>query len=356
MKIAQVQVQISNVLHFKKKILNEQKSISELLQNVSLELNYLSRRTEPYLNLFDRLLIECANLHQLYPLSFISEVEEKINTLSFLKMELVKEDGSEQLVRSMFNDLEAFLLSSFHIEITDLSKNYSKLVKYKITKDMIKNNTSNLYHGLKLNYSVEALQRGSLLGRTTHRFWEDGKRYKDNHEQYNNNYWMKGVSLSRDLEYSLNWSDVLFVFDKNTMKSSTIEPYSWHSHFSDTIKTHKEEREEFLVLAKSKKRYKNKDNPSWAEEYSEAVSYDTSKMSEEERSDYQNYLNQLIKDGDKNDLRALKSPEGEFSFIENDSLIGFVIKDTTLDVFGVNNEEVQFLINHPKFIGILGAK
>lgn len=116
-----------------------------------------------------------------------------------------------------------------------------------------------LYLGFKdSHWAVQALSQNRLAAKSTQRFWDDGKRRKDNDPEYENSYWMKGISLTRDLRFAMSWGDVTFRLNQNWLsKRYKIIPFNWGYSIPGEIKNHKREREEFLVVKSTKDRYLN---------------------------------------------------------------------------------------------------
>ena len=88
-------------------------------------------------------------------------------------------------------------------------------------------------------------------------------------------------------------------------------------------------------------------------EYEEIMSHDLSTMDEDEAEYYQKFKDKMTKDKSKIDLDALKQPEGSFDFSSNDALVGLVLRYHIIEIYGVDNEAVQYVMNHPLFMGIL---
>lgn len=219
-----------------------------------------------------------------------------------------------------------------------------------VSKSLDLKNTHLFFHAVKTEYVRDILDRGGILGYTTHRYWDDGRRYKDNEPEYNNSYWMKGISMTLSLSYALGWGHVVLVFDKNEIiKRHPIENYNWGHHIAQGSRNHKKEYEEFVVLSKTGKRYLNKDNPEFKEEMDyflnlkESPDCTTEELAEI-RARY---------DKKQNDICAgeFNTPEGEFVF--GSALKGIIVRGSLIDIYGTEDALVQYLVNHPKFLGIL---
>lgn len=255
-----------------------------------------------------------------------------------------------QIVELSFNLANKYL--PFKDELKILIKSEQALIN-KTTHLIIKPipNKNFLFHAIKEQYAQEVLERGSILGYTTHRYWDNGKRYKDNQPEYEENYWMKGVSLTRSLDFAINWGVVVLVFNRDEIaKNYQLENYNWGNHLAQGSGNIKKETEEFLVLSKKDKTYRNRDNSEFMKEYREALE-GLKNVHPDEIEEYKSYIETLEKDIDKINIQDIKKPEGEFNFSK--SLVGIIVSLSSVEIFGLNNPMIQTIINHPKFLGIL---
>jgi hypothetical protein len=112
---------------------------------------------------------------------------------------------------------------------------------------------ANLYHGLKFKYAIPALKANKLDAYTFQRFWPDGKRRKDDDPEYQNSYYYRGLSLTRDPKYASGWSHVIFEFNQDALKTKyKIIPYNWGYSIGKGYEQGsrvKHEREEFLITS-----------------------------------------------------------------------------------------------------------
>jgi hypothetical protein len=105
-----------------------------------------------------------------------------------------------------------------------------------------------LWHAAKLKHAAQALDQGFLQAYTSHRYWPDGIRRKEDDPLYENSFWMYGWSMTRKREYAQGWSDVLFEFDADKIAETfKIEPLTWNNLFSHNKKMIKKEFEEFVI-------------------------------------------------------------------------------------------------------------
>ena len=113
-----------------------------------------------------------------------------------------------------------------------------------------------LYHGYKdPEHFASAMERDSMLGTTTQRWWDDGGRLKDDHPDYDTSNWMKGLSLTRDPIFAMQWGRIIIAVDPAIIRQRhKIIPFNWGYSIPErnggTDQDHKREREEFVVTHK----------------------------------------------------------------------------------------------------------
>ena len=113
-----------------------------------------------------------------------------------------------------------------------------------------------LYHGYKdPEHFASAMARDSMLGTTTQRWWKDGSRLKDDHPDYDTSNWMKGISLTRDPHFAMQWGRVIIAVDRNIVaQRHKIIPFNWGysipARYDTSPQDHKREREEFVMTHK----------------------------------------------------------------------------------------------------------
>jgi hypothetical protein len=112
-------------------------------------------------------------------------------------------------------------------------------------------NIAPLYHSLKEDRAIKSLKENKLGGYSMQRYWKGGKRYKDDHPEYEKSIWMRGISTSRDIEYCAKWNNIIFVFDQSKLKTKyKVVPYNWGFSIGNGYKQGsrmKREREEFII-------------------------------------------------------------------------------------------------------------
>lgn len=110
-----------------------------------------------------------------------------------------------------------------------------------------------LYHGYNdpENF-VTAMKTDQMAGFTTQRYWDDGKRRKDNDPEYQGSNWMKGVSFTRDPRFAMRWGRVMIAVDQSIIaQRHKMVPFNWGYSIPEREhgirQDHKREREEFAI-------------------------------------------------------------------------------------------------------------
>jgi hypothetical protein len=113
---------------------------------------------------------------------------------------------------------------------------------------LLEGRDADLYHGYaKPEFASLAIKNNELAATTAQRFWADGKRRKEDDPEYKNSYWMKGVSTTRDFKFAKSWGVVVFSLDQSKINHNyKIIPFNWE-YSMVSRKSHKREREEFVV-------------------------------------------------------------------------------------------------------------
>lgn len=122
-----------------------------------------------------------------------------------------------------------------------------------------------LYHAFnKPVHASMAMKNNCLLATSTQRFWADGRRRKEDWPDYQNSFWMKGVSFTRDIHYAMMWGVIVFQIDQRILTQRTkVIPFNWGYHIKDYSgeypgikpQNHKREREEYAVVKKTPDTY-----------------------------------------------------------------------------------------------------
>lgn len=192
-----------------------------------------------------------------------------------------------------------------------------------ITKEF---NCIPLYHAIKSVNAIIALNENRLGGYSFQRTWEGGKRLKDDQPGYEDSSFLRGISTTRDIEYANSWNDVIFVFNKDKLKTKyKIVPYNWGYSIGKGYKQGarmKKEREEFVITGQNDSAIYNKNNKS--------IFYDKDK-------NYKNFL----------DMK--ETPEGYIEPLEK-YLLGFFIGERYIEF--QKEDVIKYLTSHDKYLGI----
>ena len=233
----------------------------------------------------------------------------------------------------------------------------------KYLKDKLENKGkyTSLYHGVNLEVAAQIIDNDKMEARTNQRYWEDGKKRKDNDPDYETSKWMKGWSMTRTFDYAFLWSGLVLEFDKKDLqKEFKIEPISWNytiGRMNTFDIDHKKEREEFIIASRTGK--STKDYERIIREKQDAAYEEYEKTKD---------INKLRKQGDidfidllkqpegKPLLNLLKQPEGKPLLNVNRKIKSIYISDELIEIYGIENKNIKKVLNHPKFKGILKEK
>lgn len=203
---------------------------------------------------------------------------------------------------------------------------------------------ASLWHSMDKNHAVEILKTGVWKPRTTQRYWDDGRRRTEDEPDYKSHgKWMKGFSLTRDPFYAMQWKDVMFQFDSDKLKKQyKFEPYSWGYHMAGAGNKNKintrREREEFLISKKTDKTDVDLDK-NWQDLLDKE--YEKRRKNKTPKKDI-TYMD------------FIQSPEGRpipiYRFLK-----AFYVKDFIAYLYKLDNPNIQYLINHPKFRGLYAS-
>jgi hypothetical protein len=197
-----------------------------------------------------------------------------------------------------------------------------------------------VFHGIKFEYAGGILEEQKIKGYTTQRYWADGKRRQEDDADYEDSFWMKGISTTRSLEFAAAWAPVVLVLDLSLIKhEKEVVPYAWNFHMKGST-NFKKETEEFVVLSRTGKRFKMSENPEFMKEYEEGIQSSDPEVRE--------YYEKSIQ---KHDTHAFDAPAGELDISK--CVMGIFLVGYIIDIYGLDNPLVQQVLNHPKFIGIL---
>ena len=174
-----------------------------------------------------------------------------------------------------------------------------------------------LYHSLKYEYVMTALKNDRLACHSSQRIWPGGKRLKDDEPGYEDSWYLRGLSLTRDKYYAQGWNSVVFEFDQEKLSDRyKLLPYNWGYHIGGGYRQDlraKREREEFLIMKIVKE-------PKGADEFIDM---------------------QL-------EPAAYLKPRSHY-------LIGFTIEDFVFDKL-LNKEQKEYFSSHPLFRGVFTRK
>lgn len=122
--------------------------------------------------------------------------------------------------------------------------------------ELVEGRDAPLYRGFsELKYFAQAMRENRLVGSSSQRYWDDGRRRKDDEPDYRDSNWMKGLSFTRDKHFAMRWGGAVIAVDQSKIaQRNKIVPFNWGYSIAnipgDKPQHHKREREEFVITHK----------------------------------------------------------------------------------------------------------
>lgn len=121
---------------------------------------------------------------------------------------------------------------------------------------ILESKSADLYHATKINFYEDQLKGDYITASVIHRWWKDGSRHDrrnpdgshnvgsedDKNPKWKDHVWIKGISLTRDVNFAKKWGGIIFVLDQQKLDARyKFLPMRWSS-------MHRNESEEFLWM------------------------------------------------------------------------------------------------------------
>lgn len=210
--------------------------------------------------------------------------------------------------------------------------NQKELIKYK-----------GIWHSIKKEHLNCIFNNNYLEARTTQRYWPNGIVYRDNdREKYENSYFIKGWSMTRDRNYAFLWSCVTLLFDWDLIKRDfKIKTMSWNYRSQHCNINYDKEREEFVIsnflnqtIEEIKKEYFNIIDNLYDEKGVKAVKL----WQQENGSDYIDYWQR----------------KGNKIINFEKYLLGIFISKESYEIY--KGKGFELALNHPLFKGFISSE
>jgi hypothetical protein len=209
-----------------------------------------------------------------------------------------------------------------------------------------------LWHGLKVSHAAKQLEQGVLEAHTSHRYWPDGIRRKENDPLYEDSFWMYGWSMTRKREYACGWGSVVFELDAEKIAQSfEVMPISWNNLFSHHKTFQKKEFEEFVISFKDNRTIQNLKDADIQRDN------DIDKLEQQQRKvdidspEYQALAQQIDALYAKPSwFKEWENPKGRPLDL-NKCLKGIYINEEDKKIFE-GYEELAVIVNHPLYKGV----
>ena len=207
-------------------------------------------------------------------------------------------------------------------------------------KDLIQ--YKGLWHSIKKEHLNLILDNNYLESRTTQRYWKNGVVLRDDdRDAYQESFYMKGWSTSRDKFYSLAWSGITLLLDESAIRRDfKVKPISWNYRNACCKVNFDKEREEFIL------------------------SNFIDQTFEEIKQEYFDITDRIYDDLGKDALKKWQSENGtDFIFYMkrkgtkkidlNKYLIGIFIDRIEFDIY--KGKGYEKALNHPLFKGFISG-
>ena len=217
-----------------------------------------------------------------------------------------------------------------------------------------------LWHAAKLENTATILENGYFEAHTSHRYWPDGIRRKEDDPLYENSYWMYGWSMTRQREYAQGWNGILFEFDAEKIAETfEIQPLAWNNLFKHNKKFVKKEFEDFVIAHYEPRSIQ--DMKDFAEKRDEEIDelYDKmyhSTTPEDVREKLKAKIDEL-QEGSKSWVEDWKTPRGKKLSVDK-CVRGIYIDEFIFDLYSKDHpnsdgyKKLLTIINHPLFKGL----
>lgn len=232
-------------------------------------------------------------------------------------------------------------------------------IDFYIERDMTAGRQS-LWHAANLEKTATILDNGYLEAHTSHRYWPDGIRRKEDDPLYENSCWMYGWSMTRKREYAQGWNGVLFEFDSQKIAETfEIQPLAWNNLFKHNKKFVKKEFEDFVIAHYEPRSIQ--DMKDFAEKRNEEIDNLYDKMYDStthdlERQKLKEKIDKL-QEGAKSWVEDWKTPRGKKLSVEK-CVKGIYINEYHFELYSKDHPESEgyknlcTIINHPLFKGL----
>lgn len=199
-----------------------------------------------------------------------------------------------------------------------------------------------LWHGVQFKNIQHVFDKNALEARTTQRYWKNGQTFFDDERiEYENSFFLKGISTTRNKHYAMAWGDVVFLLDNEKIKQDfEVKPFAWNSTIRSAF-DFKKETEEFVISDRM-----NQTMDQIKEEYYDIIDsfYDNNDM-----SGLKHFEKNVCSD---QGVIGYWKRKGSRSLAFSKYVKGFFICDQKPIDCDINKNDYQELFKHPLFLGI----
>lgn len=251
-------------------------------------------------------------------------------------------------------------IEQFSKNLPDNLKQHLEDIDFFRQKD-INSNRQSLWHAIHLKNIHSVLKNNKLDPYTSHRYWADGKRRKEDDPLYEDSFWMYGWSMTRKKEYAFNWNGIVLELDTDKIAHNfEIMPISWNNLFTHNKTFQKKEFEEFVIahyeprsIATMKKQEEER-HELFDNIYTDLMNA----KNKEEEENLQGQIDKL-REEDKSWIEDWRKPRGKSIDLKK-CLKGIYLDKFNYDIlmdstYPEQKETLEMIITHPLFKGLFEA-
>lgn len=213
-----------------------------------------------------------------------------------------------------------------------------------------------LWHGTTVENAKKVFNQGAFKAFTSQRFWDNGIFLKEDHPDYEKSNFKYGWCMSRDINVSKSFGEVLFAFEKKHLQTRfKVKPYAWNFCLVKDNAHAKQEREEFIMSGGFlESLYLHEEKQYQLEKEMDelnALLY-SGKLSEEEEEATQEKVNDLYDEWEKCNFHE-KRKQAHGKDLPLEMATGFFLRTKDYNSMGAYRDFLDEIVKHEKFLGFI---
>lgn len=213
-----------------------------------------------------------------------------------------------------------------------------------------------LWHGTTVENAKHVFNQGCFKAFTSQRFWDNGLFLKEDHPDYEKSNFMYGWCMSRDINVSKGFGEVLFAFEKRHLQTRfKVKPYAWNFCLVKDNAHAKQEREEFILsggFLESLHSHEEKQYKIEKEMDKLNASLYSGSLSEDEEYALQDKVNTLYDEWESLNFHE-KRKNAHGKELALDMAVGFFLRLKDFNAMGAYRDFLDSLVKHEKFLGFI---